>query len=66
MAMPMIEDNSLKNEAAVAVVKIAKSLGNNVPAQARPALEAAKTISKDKRIIADADDALKKIKPAKK
>ncbi|MCX5654540.1 MAG: HEAT repeat domain-containing protein, partial [Planctomycetota bacterium] len=66
MAMPMLEDNALKNEAAVAVVKIAKSLGNNVPAEAKPALEAAKTISKDKRVIADADEALKKIKPAKK
>jgi len=66
MACPMIEDSALKNEAAVAVAKIAKSLGNKVPESARPALEAARTISKDKKIIADAEDALKKIKPAKK
>ena len=66
MASPMLEDNSLKNEAATAVVKIAKLLGNKITADAKPALEAAKGISKDKRIIADADDALKKIKPAKK
>lgn len=66
MACPMIEDSALKNEAAVAVAKIAKSLGNKVPENARPALEAARTISKDKKVIADAEDALKKIKPAKK
>jgi HEAT repeat protein len=66
MASPMLEDNSLKNEAATAVVKIAKLLGNKITADAKPALEAAKGISKDRRIIADADDALRKIKPAKK
>ena len=66
MASPMLEDNSLKNEAAITVVKIAKLLGNKITADAKPALEAAKGISKDRRIIADADDALKKIKPAKK
>jgi len=66
MASPMLEDNSLKNEAAITVIKIAKLLGNKITADAKPALEAAKGISKDRRIIADADDALKKIKPAKK
>jgi HEAT repeat protein len=66
MAIPMLEENPLKNEAAVAVARIAKSLGNRVPESARPALEAVKTISKNKQVLADADDALRKIKPAKK
>jgi len=66
MAIPMLEDNALKNEAATAVARIAKSLGNKVPESARPALEAVKTISKNKQVLADADEALKKIKPAKK
>jgi HEAT repeat protein len=66
MAAPMVEDTSLKNEAAIAVIKIAKLLGNKVPAEAKSALEAAKGITKDKRLISDADDALRKIKPAKK
>ncbi|MCX5677448.1 MAG: hypothetical protein NTX87_20905, partial [Planctomycetota bacterium] len=66
MAAPMLEDNPLKNEAAIATIKIAKLLGNKIPADAKPALEAAKGIAKDKKIIADAENALKKIKPAKK
>ena len=66
MASPMLEDNATKNEAATAVIKIAKLLGNKIPADAKPALETAKGITKDKKVIAYAEDALKKIKPAKK
>jgi hypothetical protein len=66
MAAPMLEDNSTKNEAAIAVIKIAKLLGNKVPAEAKSALETAKGITKDRRLLSDADDALRKIKPAKK
>jgi HEAT repeat protein len=66
MASPMLEDNSTKNEAAVAVIKIAKLLGNKIPADAKAAIETAKGLTKDKKLITDAEDALKKIKPAKK
>lgn len=66
MAIPMLEDNALKNEAAVAVARIARSLGNKVPESARPALESVKTISKNKQVLGDADAALKQIKPARK
>ena len=47
------------------MTKIAKALGNNVPADARPALEAVKGVSRDNNVLKDAEDALKKIAPAK-
>jgi HEAT repeat protein len=66
IVVPMLDDNALKNEACTAAVKIAKSLGNNLPPETRAAMEKCLTITKDKKLITDANDVMKRIKPAKK
>jgi HEAT repeat protein len=66
MVVPMLSEGAVKNEAASAAVKIAKGLGNKLPPETGPAMQEVLKITKDKRVIKDAEDILKKIKPAGK
>lgn len=65
LVVPMLSEDPLKNEAAVAATKIAKSLGNNLPEETKEAMDKVLTITKDRRVQKDAEDVIKKIKPKK-
>jgi len=66
MVGPMLEEPALKGEAAVTATKIAKGLGGNLPPETKAMMEAVLVITKDKRVVKDAEDVLKRIKPPKK
>jgi hypothetical protein len=66
LAVPLMDEQGVKEEAASAAVKIAKALGNRLPPEVADAMEKAITVTKNDRVKKDAQDVLKKVAPAKK
>jgi HEAT repeat protein len=61
LAAPLVADNDLKEEAAAAVVQIAKALPAPLPAEVRPALEKVAGVTASDRLRREAQDLLGKM-----
>ena len=66
MISPMLDDGTVKEEAAQAATKVAKALGNNLPPETKEMMEKVITFTKNKNAQKDANEVLKKVKPPKK
>jgi HEAT repeat protein len=66
MISPMLDDGTVKEEAAQASTKVAKALGNNLPPETKEMMERVLSFTKNKNAQKDAAEVLKKVRPPKK
>ena len=60
----MLDDEAVRNEAASAIISIAKNLKDKSPGEARAALEKVTGVVKDENILKQANEVLGGIKTA--
>jgi HEAT repeat protein len=64
VVLPMLDEQPLRGEAANAAVKIAKATPGAMPPEVKDAMEKILAFTKDKRLTKDAEDVMKRVKPA--